>query len=128
MIRVPRPVYPSRRRSMACRLFARAFVDCARTVRSFAWIAIVATFAAAAARAQTVSVDDNCSVESPGAAVNFPWDGSPGPYIVGTDAFATIQGGATAVTAGGTVMVAVGTYNENVTATKAMTLSGPQAG
>ena len=44
------------------------------------------------------------------------------------DAKLTIQAAVTQVSAGGTVIVAAGTYTENVTITKAMALQGAQVG
>lgn len=55
--------------------------------------------------------------------VGCPNDG----HLWGYDAFATIQDGIDAV-AGSTVNVAAGTYNEDVTVDKSLTLSGAQAG
>jgi hypothetical protein len=55
-------------------------------------------------------------------------DGAGPAMRFGCDSFATIQGGVTGVAAGGTVIVHVGAYLENVTVTKALTLDGPQAG
>ena len=47
---------------------------------------------------------------------------------MGFDAFATIQGGINAVATGGQVIVAAGSYVENPTITRAMTLKGAQFG
>jgi hypothetical protein len=47
---------------------------------------------------------------------------------IGYDAFATIQEGINAVTAGGTVIVAPGTYTENLTLTKSLTIKGAKFG
>ncbi|MEI6198237.1 MAG: IPT/TIG domain-containing protein, partial [Verrucomicrobiota bacterium] len=60
-------------------------------------------------------------------------DGSYGPGNSGThswgyDAFATIANGIAAVSSGGTVNVAAGTYAGNVVVNKAVTLSGAQHG
>ena len=69
--------------------------------------------------------------------VNASWAGLPigvdpdaaGPATdIGTDAFATIQDGLNAVAAGGTVYVAAGTYTEQVTIDKPVTLLGVQHG
>lgn len=78
----------------------------------------------------------------PTAYVDSSFTGSPGTAIVdadattagnqgatiGTDAFATIQAGVAAVDAGGTVIVAAGSYDEAVALTKRVTLRGPNAG
>jgi len=54
-------------------------------------------------------------------------DGNAGGHAFGYDAFTTIQAGINAVAAGGTVNVAAGTYAEQVTITKALTLQGAGA-
>ncbi|MEN6347526.1 MAG: right-handed parallel beta-helix repeat-containing protein, partial [Armatimonadia bacterium] len=51
-----------------------------------------------------------------------------GGHIFGHDAFATVQAGIDAVDAGGTVNVAAGTYNENVSYAKSVNVLGPNAG
>ncbi|MEX0909748.1 MAG: YDG domain-containing protein [Candidatus Paceibacterota bacterium] len=51
-------------------------------------------------------------------------DGNAGTHIFGYDAFATIQEGINAVEAGGTVSVAGGTYGENITIDKDISLIG----
>jgi hypothetical protein len=52
-------------------------------------------------------------------------DGTPGPIAYGFNTFTTVQGGVTAVDAGGTTNVLPGTYAENVTINKNVTLAGP---
>lgn len=64
----------------------------------------------------TVYVDDDYSA------------GDADGHIFGVDAFATIQEGVDAVADGGTVNVAAGTYTEDITVDKSLTLSGAQAG
>ena len=60
--------------------------------------------------------------------VTFPNVGGAGVYYVGYNAFASIQAGADAVAANGTVNVAAGNYvEENLTITQPLTLSGPNA-
>lgn len=80
---------------------------------------------------------DNCPSNSPQPLIAYVDDDfaglggtdPAGPGLdVGCDSFATIQAAINAVAAGGTVIVAPGTYEENVTIGKAITLSGPQAG
>ena len=72
----------------------------------------------------TVYVDDSWVLVTPG----FDPDGAGPATDFGCDSFATIQNGVTAVPASGTVIVNDGTYTENVTITKAMTLKGAQFG
>jgi hypothetical protein len=55
-------------------------------------------------------------------------DGAGPATSFGTDSFDTIGGGVAAAPASGTVIVASGNYNENVTVTKSLTLQGAQAG
>jgi len=64
----------------------------------------------------TVYVDDDYSV------------GNSGSYLFGYNAFNKIQDGINAVSAGGTVNVAAGTYTERVDINKALTLKGPNFG
>ena len=84
----------------------------------------------------TIQNDDACVTPST-VYVDDSWVGTPigsdpdgaGPAMsFGCDSFATIQEGVTAVPAGGTVVVNDGTYTENVTIAKAMTLKGAQFG
>ena len=74
------------------------------------------------APANVVYVDDDFT----GPAGSDPDGGGPATSI-GYDAFATIQGGVTGVASGGTVNVAAGTYTENVTIAKPLTLTGADA-
>jgi nitrous oxidase accessory protein NosD len=77
---------------------------------------------------ETAFVDDDWIGLTLGAQVTFP--GDPNPHFIGIDAFDTIQKGINAVTAGGTVKVAAGTYNitAKINVNKAVTIRGPQAG
>ena len=70
-------------------------------------------------------VSASWSTNHPGDMVSNP-DG--GTLVVGTDAFATIQGGVNGVSSGGIVTVFAGTYTENVTINQPLTLLGAQAG
>ncbi len=74
-----------------------------------------------------VYVDDN----SVGAARFSDPDGigtGVGPIAFGFNAFGTITAGIAAVDLGGTVNVSAGTYKENPTVNRAMTISGPNTG
>ncbi len=73
-----------------------------------------------------VYVDTNYTSLAANTWVNWPYTGS-GPHIVGYDAFGAIQAGVNAVTNGGTVNVAAGTYAENVTVSQSLSLLGPNA-
>jgi hypothetical protein len=73
-------------------------------------------------------VDDNYVGLSAGTVVNWPSDGMPGPHAIGVDAFATIQGGVNAVSVNGTVHVAAGSYSENVSIAKQITVRGAGSG
>jgi hypothetical protein len=59
--------------------------------------------------------------------VSFPSGGSS-PYYLGFNAFKTVQAAVNAVAANGTVQVAAGTYTENVSVNKAVTLQGANYG
>ncbi|MDB5336673.1 MAG: hypothetical protein JWN70_2292 [Planctomycetaceae bacterium] len=75
-----------------------------------------------------VFVDDNTNPA--GARFSDP-DGigtGAGPMAIGFNAFNTITAGVAAVDAGGTVNVAAGTYKENLTIAKSVTISGPNTG
>ena len=75
-----------------------------------------------------VYVDDNYAGKPTCEQVNFPDNGATGPYVIGYNAFATIQAGVTAVAPGGTVNVAAGRYPEVVLVNKPVTILGAQAG
>jgi hypothetical protein len=77
------------------------------------------------------------SVPSAVVYVNNTWagmtpgtdpDGAGPATAFGVDAFATIQAGVNAASAGDTVMVAPGSYGEFVTVNKTLTIDGAQAG
>ncbi|MFO0928817.1 MAG: right-handed parallel beta-helix repeat-containing protein [Gemmataceae bacterium] len=72
-----------------------------------------------------VYVDDSWAS---GVDVGEDPDGAGPATAFGVDAFATIQGGVNAVAVGGTVNVRAGTYNEEVSVPKTVTLLGAQAG
>ncbi len=74
-----------------------------------------------------VYVDDNYVGLALGTSVNWPYTGS-GTHTIGLDAFATVQGGVSAVSSAGTVHVAAGTYPEQVLITRPVTMLGPNAG
>ncbi len=84
-----------------------------------------------------VWVDDNWVPNHPGSPVNGDVVTVPGgdtapnsggvTFIIGTDAFTTIQGGVNAVASGGTVYVLAGSYAENVNLNKSLSLLGPNA-
>jgi autotransporter-associated beta strand protein len=72
-------------------------------------------------RPSTVTVDPSFT----GPAGSHP-AGNPN-LTIGVDAFSSIQAGVNAVAASGTVLIDAGTYNESVTATRAVTLSAQGA-
>ena len=79
-------------------------------------MSLVTVVPAMAVAPNEVWVDDDWAGLNPGD----PADG----HIFDTDAFAKIQDGIDAVAEGGTVSVATGTYSENVTVNKQLTLIG----
>ncbi len=96
------------------------------------WIGITGTAGGAAATATidsvqlappTVAVTGSCTALD-GTQVTVGAD----TFYCGYDAFPTVQEGVDAVAAGGTVDVAAGTYTEQVTIDKALTLSGAGQG
>lgn len=68
-------------------------------------------------------VDNDYADNSPGDYVNWPDDGNPGPYVVGYNAFASIQDAIDAVT-GSTVYVAAGEYHERLSITSSVEILG----
>ncbi len=74
-----------------------------------------------AASASVVVVDDGWSALTSGTPVTVGANG----YIIGTDAFATIQAGIDAVTPGGTVNVLPGAYSETAAGRFLYDASGP---
>lgn len=52
----------------------------------------------------------------------------PAPVTIGTDGYYTIQSAVTGASAGDTINVAAGTYNENIVVDKPLTLRGANAG
>jgi hypothetical protein len=83
----------------------------------------------------TITNDDSCAAFSTvyvdknwvGTTIGTDPDGVGPATSFGCDSFATIQEGVNAVTAGGTVIVAAGSYAENVTVPKSLSLLGPNA-
>jgi len=106
--------------------FVRSFVSATLLVAATALFAgdssAKPTTSAALPLPSTVYVDDNFV-----GLLNGTNPPGPGTSI-GFDAFATIQGGVNAVDPGGTVIVAPGTYTEDVAVTKAVTIQGAGAG
>ena len=76
----------------------------------------------------SIYVDDNYAGLPNGTVVKFPAGGSGADHLIGADAFATVQAGINAVAAGGTVNVAAGSYAENVTVNKRLSLVGAGSG
>lgn len=62
-----------------------------------------------------------------GTVVTWPNTGGSGAYVIGHDAFASIQGGVDGVAPSGTVNVAAGIYPEVLVISKAVAVLGPQA-
>ena len=79
----------------------------------------VGTLAVPGVASATPICGSTCYVGSAGSDSNDGSSGSP---------FATIQHAVTAVSSGGTVHVAAGTYNESVTISQPVTLDGAQSG
>lgn len=75
----------------------------------------------------TVFVDDD-SASAPRFSDPDGIDSGVGPAAAGFNAFSTLTAGVAAVDAGGTVNVAAGTYKENLTIGKSVTISGPNTG
>jgi len=69
----------------------------------------------------SVYVNAAYASDPPGTTVTWT-DGST--HTVSYDAFGTVQAGVTAVASGGTVDIATGTYSEQVTITRSLTLAG----
>src|SRR5207302_1574944 len=79
----------------------------------------------------TATVTNTVYVNAAYTGSNFgDSEGSNGGTLLtfGVNAFATVQDGVNAIHSGGTVQVAAGTYAENVTINKALSLIGPNAG
>src|SRR5262249_50420826 len=74
------------------------------------------------AQPNVVYVDDDFT-----GPVGSDPDGVGGATAIGYDAFKTIQEGVNAVAASGTVLVYAGSYPENVTVPKSLSLLGPNA-
>ena len=68
-------------------------------------------------------VDDGYAGLADGTLVDWPYTGG-GTHLIGCDAFATVQGGVSAVASEGTVTVADGAYAENVVIATPLTLAG----
>lgn len=82
------------------------------------------TFRIEIAKPPIVYVDDDYTNNVADDLVNFPDNGGIGTHIIGYDAFATLQGGITAVTNTGTEHVAMGTYNEDVNLNQTVSVLG----
>ncbi|MCE9586299.1 peptidoglycan-binding protein [Candidatus Uhrbacteria bacterium] len=92
-----------------------------------------AVFFEANASMSSVSVDGATYGDTSSVWVDAALDGTGGnplvsnggqSYIFGVNAFGTVQDGIDAVDAGGTVTVAAGTYDEQLTINKSITLTG----
>jgi hypothetical protein len=71
-------------------------------------------------------VDTSFAGQPNGTTVYFPSD--PNPHTMGTDAFATINGGKSNTSVGGTVHVAPGTYTEQLFLTQDVNILGSGQG
>lgn len=102
--------------------YVRTFVAAFLAIAGFGLIPAASAVAASPCRSPAPYVDDSF--------VGLPnGTNPPGPGTsIGFDAFATIQAGVNAVDPGGTVIVAPGTYTEDVAITKAVTIQGAGAG
>ncbi|MEQ8786475.1 MAG: right-handed parallel beta-helix repeat-containing protein [Pirellulaceae bacterium] len=87
----------------------------------FAYLAVDNSFQSTT---DTVYVDDDWV----GLAVGTDPDGAGPATLIGFDAFATIADGIAAVADGGDVLVADGSYAEDITVDRSMTISGANAG
>ena len=77
--------------------------------------------------ADTVAVDLNLSGEN-GNLVDVVIGDKTYTVVVGTTGFKTLSAALEAVPAGGTILLAAGTYSEGVTIKKDVTILGPKAG
>jgi subtilisin-like proprotein convertase family protein/nitrous oxidase accessory protein NosD len=109
--------------SVTLTLTANAVAPCGVAASSMATLSITPC-----TTGSVVYVDDSYVGMPFGTAVNWPDNGGSGPHIIGCDAFATIQGGVNAVVAPGTVHVAAGNYNEDVSVGKTVAILGAGAG
>ncbi|MFA5401208.1 MAG: right-handed parallel beta-helix repeat-containing protein [Dehalococcoidia bacterium] len=94
------------------------------TYPTFAWNVVQAAYKEVSLTCltkATVYVDSTWAGKSAGEYVELPGGGTG---IIGHNAFATIQTGVNGVDAGGTVNVAAGTYNENISINKSISLFG----
>ena len=89
--------------------------------------AVPASAAAEVIPADTVAVDLNLSGDN-GAPADIKIGDKTYTVIIGATGFKTLSAALEAVPAGGTVLLAAGTYSEGVTIQKDVTIRGPKAG
>ncbi|MBK7876546.1 MAG: HYR domain-containing protein [Planctomycetes bacterium] len=107
--------------SVSLTLTAAATAPCATPASASAALTIGST-------PSVVYVDDDYVGALPGTTVAFPFGGGGPLHTIGCDAFATIQGAIDAVPSLGTVNVAAGAYDEDVSITRTLSVLGAGAG